>query len=193
MNALMMISPNYDITKTTKPVSIESNIDIYEDRIRFWIIEPARKLTLYKHGGVAICYLLASYFEGFTIILRGKDSERKSPQFFRQGFLSVFPKISSTNYSANQLNEIINIMYKSFRCGLYHTGLFREKIWLIESNDPITILLNTQKRISFIQIDTARLIESVETHFNNYICELRCTENVEKRNNFIKAMDLLNS
>jgi hypothetical protein len=57
------ISPNFDIKKLTKPVTIDTLIDIYEDRMEYWFFEPAKIISQYEHGGYAVCCLLASYFE----------------------------------------------------------------------------------------------------------------------------------
>lgn len=191
MNKFLMISPNYDVSKLAIPTTIDSLIDVYEDRIRFWTIEPARIISQYPHGGFAVCHLLASYFESYAIYFKGKDSEKKSFDFFSMGLFSVFPELKFQTYTKNQLDEFISIMYKSFRCGLYHIGLAREKIMLVNGDDALNIITNVENQIITVQIDTSKLISSIENHFNKYICDLRNVNNIETRKNFRKSMELL--
>ena len=186
-----MISPNYDVTKLTKPVSIETYIDIYEDRIRFWMIEPAKILSRYQHGGYAICSLLVSYFESFAIYLTGENSQNKSKKFISEGLFSVFPYLLEKKYTPEQIEEIKTIMYVNFRCGLYHTGLPKDKIILVQSKYPFTYATNSNENVVELQVDTSKLILAIEHHFNNYVCKLRDKNEIEIRENFLSAMKLL--
>jgi len=182
----VMISPNYSVTKLTKPITIDTYIDIFEDRTIFWFIKPAHILSEYEHGGYSILSLLGSYFESYAQYEKGKKSKNKSKEFFRFGFLSVFPDIHS-KYSPSQIDEIIEIMYVGFRCGLFHDGLPRDKIMLTNDGFPITFIYSPIREICDIHINTFRFIKAIEIHFHKYIEKLLNPTQKELRENIKKA------
>jgi len=57
------ISPSFDTTKLENG-SFLDRVDVYEDRIRGWLIEPARILNGHEHAGFAVVHLVLSYVEG---------------------------------------------------------------------------------------------------------------------------------
>jgi len=186
------ISPSYDVYKLTKPVTIDTYIDIYEDRLRYWIIKPAKILTTYEHGGFAICYLLASYFESYVVYLKGKDSKNNVEKYFTEGFHSVFQDLLDNNFNPKQIGQINSIMYKNFRCGLYHTGFTKGQITLCQLDTPINVVLilddlNKHYEIHQIQIDATKMIDAIENHSNNYVSKLREKNNIDLRSNFHKS------
>ena len=190
MNIRRKISPNhYESILTKSDDSIEKRIEIYESRLEGWTIGAAKHLMCYEPGGYAFCYLLASYFESYTVYYRGEDSENKGKDFFRQGFFSVFTDLEEKTTSEKK--EIINIMWKSFRCGLYHTGFPNEKIALVTSEIPITIIYDSSRKINEIRIDTSRFILAIEEHIKTYVGKLRDKKEIELRENFYKAYKLL--
>ena len=56
------ISPNYKDEKLEDP-SFEDLIDVFEDRVRNWLILPAESLLETRHGFVAAISILFTYFE----------------------------------------------------------------------------------------------------------------------------------
>jgi hypothetical protein len=46
-----MISPHFEDKKLDNP-TLEDLIDVFEDRIRSWLLEPARALLQTQHGFV---------------------------------------------------------------------------------------------------------------------------------------------
>lgn len=55
------ISPNYPATKLDNPTH-EDLVDVLEDRVRFWLFEPAKALAPHPIGQVAGFNLLMGYF-----------------------------------------------------------------------------------------------------------------------------------
>ena len=56
------ISPNFDETKLDSG-SIEDLIDVFEDRVRYWLLEPTKSLLKTQHGDIAALCLILTYFE----------------------------------------------------------------------------------------------------------------------------------
>lgn len=59
----IMISPKYPDAKFDQ-LSVEDLIDVFEDRICFWVLQPAKSLLDTQHGQVAAFCLILTYFEG---------------------------------------------------------------------------------------------------------------------------------
>lgn len=193
------ISPRYDIRKLCKP-TFTDYLDIFEDRVQGWIIDSAQLLTKYEHAGWSVLHILIVYFELIAIFQSGEDSDGRSEKFFTNGLLSVFPDID-TDYPEQVKNEIIKILYKELRCGLYHTGLAKRQIWLKTSTNPITIFIKPEDpgdgsvvyKVDMIGIDGQKLTEAIQRHFENYVCQLRDLSQTELRDKFSRAFKSLYS
>lgn len=190
------ISPNYDVTFLSTPLTPEKFISLYEDRIHYWILEPAKILSKYEHGGFSVCYLLASYFESFQIFFTGKNSKYHSKDYFARGFHSVFKDYLENNFNKGQINEICNLMYENFRCGLYHTGFTLSKITLVDLENPINAVMqlddeNKNYVLNSIEIDPTRMIYAIENHHQKYLADLQNPKKIGIRNNFLEAFKYL--
>ncbi len=184
-----LISPHYETEKLESP-DIDDVIDIYEDRIRYWVIEPAKLLVNTEHGGPAAFCVLLTYFEGAWSYLIGESSSRRSKEFFKRGFADAF-KISGNPECL--LLRVGQLIYEDARCGFFHDGLFRGKIFFAEMNRDIFITLpkhdgklDLDGEIQSILIDVNRCILAVEKHFNSTIAFLRDKSKMEKRAEFFR-------
>jgi hypothetical protein len=74
------ISQNFHHTKLEQP-ALGDLIDVFEDRMRNWLLLPAKHLIDTPNGLVAATALLSGYFEGIEIYLSGKDSKNRSSEF----------------------------------------------------------------------------------------------------------------
>lgn len=183
------ISPNYDTKKLESP-NIDDIIDIYEDRILHWVIEPAKLLANTEHGGPAAFCILLTYFEGAWSYLVGKSSSRRSKEHFKYGFADVFKASGNPDHLLLRVGQLL---YEDARCGFFHDGLFRGKIFFAEMNKDMIITLpmkngnlNLEGNIQSILIDVKRCISAVEKHFNATISSLRNASDAEKRVEFYK-------
>ncbi len=102
---LVKISPNYYVTILEEPVSVDTYIDIYEDRLKFWIFRPAKILLNYKHGGYAILYLLASYFESYSEYNNGKKVIEKKEIISNKDFYQYSQKFLHLDTLIWKLNK----------------------------------------------------------------------------------------
>src|SRR5262245_49177842 len=131
MNGLISISPSYRVGEVDL-VKLDDRIKVYEDQVRGWLLGPAKALLPMPHSGFAVLHILMGYFEHHAIYRLGASSARKSKQFFRQGFVAVFPKPAETDAPGVKPEEVsewlADIMYSDARCGLFHEWIARRGI-----------------------------------------------------------------
>ena len=77
----IMISPSYTDKKFDNP-SVDDLIDVFEDRLRRWMLNPAKGLLSTEHGQIAAFCLALTYFEGVWSYMEGRGSQGHSKQFF---------------------------------------------------------------------------------------------------------------
>lgn len=185
------ISPNFEHAKLDSG-SIEDLIDVFEDRVRHWLLEPTKSLLKTQHGDIAALCLILTYFEGITIYLKGKDSQNNSKVFFREGFLEVM-KVSGIDDVL--LGRVADVIYSDARCGFVHDGCFRSKIF-VSPDASHDILITLPKKngivdrhgnIQSIIINPNRVLSAVENHFENVLQSLRNKAESEARSNFLTA------
>ncbi len=167
--------------------TVEKTVDVFEDRVNGWFLDWAEKInhptSEYEHAGFAVLNLVLSYFEYIMIFKRGASSDGKSSKFFADGIKDVFPKFKSWNNADSK--DFLDTLYKHARCGLYHAGMTREKILLLDNNHIIFF----NKKDNMIYIDRHKLVPVIQEHFKNYITQLRQGDN-QLIENFLKAMKL---
>ena len=69
------ISPNYTFEKYNSG-SLEDLIDVFQDRLRYWLFEPVKALLDVRFGEIAAISLLFGYFEAHAIYRKGEDSKQ---------------------------------------------------------------------------------------------------------------------
>jgi hypothetical protein len=185
------ISPNFTQDKLDNP-EIDDLIDVLKDRVLNWLFEPVKKLISEKDGCFGALCLLLTYFEGVWTYLSGTDSKGKSQQYFRNAFLDVF---SSSEYPPDLLRRVADIMYEDARCGFFHDGMLRDRIFLTELNQIDMLITLPRKpdgkadingQIKSILIDPKYFMAAIERHFIDYLLCLRNPKENIKRENFLK-------
>lgn len=185
------ISPNYKQDKLDKP-KIDDLIDVLKDRVLNWLFEPARKLIAKKNGGFGALCLLMTYFEGIWIYITGIDSEGRSKKYFNAAFLDVF---SSSNHDPKLLTQIAIILYEDARCGFFHDGMLRHRIFLAKLNQTDMLITLPRKsdgtvdvnaQIKSILINPKYFMAAIERHFIDYLLSLRNPNERVKRENLLK-------
>lgn len=185
------ISPNYTQVKFDKP-TIDDLTDVLKDRTLNWLFEPAKILISEKNGCFSALCLLLTYFEGIWSYVSGIDSKGQSKEYFIDAFLDVF---SSSDHDPNLLKRVAAILYKDGRCGFFHDGMLRGRIFLANL-DQIDMLITLPKRpdgkidvdgdINSIIIDPKYFMAAIERHFIDYLLCLRNPNEKVKRDNFLK-------
>jgi hypothetical protein len=186
---MFFISPHYGSEKLDCP-EIDDIVDVYEDRVRHWVIEPAKLLATTEHGGPAAFCLLLTYFEGAWSYAVATSSSGQSKEYFKRGFADTF---KASGLPEPLLLRVGQLLYEDGRCGFFHDGLFRGRIYFVEMNKDIAItlpkrgdLLDIEGEIQSILIDIKRCILAVEKHFDTTISSLRDISNTSTRSKFIR-------
>lgn len=86
---LHFVSPSFTYEKLESR-RFSDLVDVFEDRMRGWLLNPAKHLLSLPHGAVAAVSLSMTYFEGIEIYHSGEDSSNRSKGFFRRGLQRVF-------------------------------------------------------------------------------------------------------
>lgn len=194
-----MISPNYDIeSQKFKSGTIEDCIDLYENRVNGWLLEPAKALLKIPNSGYAVLALALTYFEGYAIYSSGFDSLGKSENDFKQAFNEVFPTAELPSCFSVKKEDIrdklSDAMYHDARCGFFHDGMCRQRVHIDMENKataPISTWGHKQTGdVGVIFIRVEKFILEIENHFKRFVDSLRNPSNADLRNNFMKAFKL---
>ena len=187
----LFISPNYKPDKLEKP-TFDDLVDVFKDRTLNWLFEPAKKLINEKEGCFGALCLLLTYLEGIWSYITGIDSKGKSKKYFNDAFVDVF---RSSSHRVDLLKRVAEIMYEDGRCGFFHDGLLRNRIFLTELNQ-IDMLITVPRKpdgnvdengqIESILIDPKYFMAAIERHFIDYLLSLRNPKEKVKRDNFLK-------
>ena len=132
------------------------------------------------------------YFEGIAIYLKGKDSQNNSKVFFREGFWEV---MSVSGIDGELLGRVADVICSDARCGFFHDGCFRSKIFISpDANHDILITLPKKNgivdrygNIQSIIINPNLVLSAVEVHFEKFLKYLRNKAESEARSNFLTA------
>lgn len=188
------VSPNFTHEKLEPPL-LKDVIDVFEDRMRYWLLEPAKQLLKVKHGEVAAVALATNYIEGIEIYISGKDSNRKSKEFFRRGYKRIFAAVSGPDYIQE---AIADGLYELLRCGFAHDGMFRSGIYFSSIRKEAMLITWPNKNGQFdpsgklhsVIINPKGFLRCVETHLNEYLRELRSKKPNEAQERFRAAVEL---
>jgi hypothetical protein len=179
---------NSDFPKNYDDWPLDDKIKLFEAQILGWQLNIADEIInnpkdKHPHAGFAVLSILLNYFEMLGGYLDGieRDTTRKH---FKIGLIHVFPVLKDRK-------DIIDILYKEARCGMYHVGITGKNIILTRNFDtPIaTISDNTGLHIA---IDPHSLTKELIQHFKQYVVMLRSlidlpmVQNFEKRFNYLK-------
>jgi hypothetical protein len=182
------ISPKFTEDKLNNP-SVDDLIDIFEDRINAWLLEPSNHLMQKEIGWIPGYALLLSYFEGIWIYISGKDSNNKSKQFFKNAFVDVFRQ---SGLSEALLARVGGLLYEDARCGFFHDGMFRGRIFFAPTNKGEMLITLPKKdgkldetgSIQSVIIDARKSHSAVSNHFAAFISRLRNPLESSLRNSF---------
>jgi hypothetical protein len=185
-----LISPHFGNLKLQNP-TIDDLVDVLEDRVGYWVLEPARKLATDPVEQYAALTLLLTYFEGIWSYIKGMDSKNRSREFFVAAFVEVF-RSGGANLSDHLLQRLAGVLYEDARCGSFHDGMFRERIFLGKPKGGVMHVtlplangvIDENGRIELILIDVEDFYRYVEGHFRKLVARLRDPGQVDLRSNF---------
>jgi len=183
MSDALYISPNYradqvDLTK------LDDRIRIYEDQMRGWFLGPAKALLATPHSAFAVLHILMGYFESHAVYRAGTSSGGRSPEFFRRGFTAVFPRAAEGDPPGADLEAVsvwlADAMYSDARCGLFHDWMARSRI-AVTDEPKLMRVVGSVRHIEQVTINVNRFLAMIETHFAQYIGELKNPSNTALR------------
>ena len=186
------ISPIHTGSKLVSP-TIEDKVDVFEAQMRGWMLNQARALMVDQHAGFAIMTLATTYFEPLATYVRGIDSEGRSKESFRFGFLYVFEEVADqVQYSGASnpqavVNEIADECYRELRCGLFHEAITKSKVVLQRVPGGPSIQFQVDKaseKVVRIIVDPWSFLPRVETHLADFVAKLRDPSETTLRANF---------
>lgn len=103
------ISPKYYSTKLDSGL-LEDIVDVYEDKVRGWLINCGRILNHHEHAGFGVLQTALAYFESYTIFFRGEDSYKRSKDFSQKVSILFFP--SQVNISSQYGMSLLKFSIK---------------------------------------------------------------------------------
>ena len=188
------VSPSFTHEKL-EPGLYRDVVDAFEDRMRYWLLTPAKKLLNVKHGEVAAVALATSYIEGIEIYESGEDSTGQSKVFFRRGYRRIFAGAAEYEYMQD---AIATALYQLLRCGFAHDGMFRSGIYFSKVRKEAMSISWPKKagrfdpkgKLEAAVINPRRFIECIELHFDSYMQRLRSKNDNITKERFNQAVKL---
>lgn len=189
-----LVSPSFTHEKLELPL-YKDIVDVFEDRMLYWLIVPAKNLLKVKHGEVAAVSLATSYIEGIEIYASGEDSNGKSRRFFCRSFKKIFAGFSGPAYMQD---AIASALYDTLRCGFAHDAMFRSGIYFSSVRKEAFSVTWPKKngdfdrkgRMESAVINPRRFVEGIEGHFTEYVKELRARNPTPAKEKFLSAVAL---
>jgi|SRR6185503_1219570 hypothetical protein len=173
------ISPRFTTEKLASG-KLEDMIDVFEDQMRGWLIDPANQLVHHQHAGFGILAIVLSYFEPIGQFLDGKAGKSKAQ--FTRGLKAVFPDLEK-NVSA----KIIAELYDQLRCGMFHHGITKSKVAIAPSGPhSLSVAWGPKGELRQVMVVPRYLMGHLEEHLTRYVGELRDPANGKLRENFEK-------
>lgn len=193
----MWISPKYEDTSFTFPLTIDQKILLFEDRTIGWQLAIANKIingsstsrgvpdkNAINGSGFVILNIVLSYFEMIAKYRDGYVRSDKSAKYFKKGVHLVFPNLK--NFSTSIVDKSLDILYVGGRCGLYHGGITDDRIVLThELSTAMGFDSENQRLIINPHLLPCKLMD----HFDSYIIDLKKPENIDLRGKFERRFD----
>lgn len=193
----MRITPKYQDTDFSWPLSIDDKITIFLDRTNGWQLDIADQCINGRkgpdgkfiakpipHSGFAVLLIVLSYFEMIAKYQDGFTGKGKSEHYFKQGVYSVFPQLKRE--SSQAVDDLLNVLYSGGRCALYHRGMTDPRIILTADIEFPMFFDAREKRLV---INPHRLVPALKNHLEEYGKQLLDTNNSNLRKNFERRFD----
>ena len=174
-------------------LSLEHKIVIFQKQTFGWQLDIANScingdLPSMRHSGFAVLMIVFSYFEMIAKLKAGYTKQSASEHYFRCGVIDVFPHVAALPVDGR--NDLLKILYRSVRCGLYHAGTAQPR--LVISGDYSQALVYDEET-GKARINPHKLVPHMIGHLSVYVASLGDPANTELRRNFEERFDYLNS
>ncbi len=193
----MWITPKYQDTDFSWPLSIHDKITIFLDRTNGWQLDIADQCINGKreptggiiskpipHSGFAVLHIVFSYFEMIAKYQAGFIGTGKSEYYFKQGVYSIFPQLKTE--PSQIVHNLLDVLYSGGRCGLYHSSITDPRI-ILTGAIKISIAFDAQR--SKLIVNPHLLVPALKAHLKNYGERLRDVNNSSLREKFERRFD----
>jgi hypothetical protein len=182
----LAISSKHYADEFPNGLSLDDKIEIFGDRVLHWQLVPAQIMVeQIPHAGFAALHVLMNYFESIAKFRDGFTEDGQSKEYFKNGFIWVFPEIENLPEDFN-ISKLIDLIYYQVRCGLYHTGMTGLAI-TISADIEFPIQINPQGII----INPHKIFVPIVSHLHKYLEFIRDPKNLDQRIKFEKRFDWL--
>jgi hypothetical protein len=193
----VLISPRFGPEKLASG-RIEDFIDVYEDRIKGWMLDRADQMAQLPHGEFAALAIALSYFEPYWSFVSGRNSDGRSRRFFREGFVSVFPTPTpGRGMGAPPVDfqsRVANYIYERARCGLFHSGMARTGILVAGYPQALNVSANLETfEIGAVIVNVRIVISTIRYELDKYLAKVRDAAEEDVRRNFLAAWGLMHA
>lgn len=183
-----LISPSFEASKLDAP-TVDDLIDVFEDRTLGWVLKPADFMMATPGLEITGFGISLAYFEGIWSYIQCLDSNNRSRDFFRGGFVDVF---RSSGAPEILLERAAGVLYADARCGFFHDTMFRDRIYFSAwYGKPIAIMVplvngapDPAGEIDAMVIYPKEYAQYLMGHFSKFVARLRDSANAELRANF---------
>ena len=198
VDTLVRVSPNLtcEMLETGR---VEDLARVFEDRMRGWVIEPARRLLESAHDDPISAVLLAcAYFEPLGHCSNEAPEKMRHAAAFKRGVEVVFE-----NASAEQIPMVADVLWRDLRCGFFHYGCALERVYFwnqvkgayqliyIRLNEPDEHGRTT--KLDSIVINPARFLGVLARHLETFMRGLLDPTNVKLRERFEVGFKRMNA
>ncbi len=179
---------NEHLPKNFSDWTFDHKINLFSSQVLGWQLNIAHEIindpdNKHPHAGFAVLSILFNYFEMIGGYLAGIEGETNRTHF-NIGITNVFPGLDLRP-------DIVKLLFKEARCGLYHVGITGKDI-VLSRNYPGVVTVFKKPGGSVVIIDPHRLATTLIEHFKTYIDHIKGNTlgiervNFEKRFNFLK-------
>ncbi len=180
------------------PIPLEKKIDIFYQQALGWQLHVAdlvangglpldggTTLLAIRHSGFAVLQICLSYFETIGKYQAPKGSHKKDNEYFKAGVQAVFPSIR--NVPSEVRKQLLDVLWKDARCGLYHNSRTRHRVGLGQPPNGEAMAYDSEAQI--LAISPEHLPQDLKAHLERYRTDLLNPVNGEARQNFEYQFD----
>ncbi len=186
----MWISWKDKDTDLVPPIALEDKIDIFYQQTLGWQLHVADlianggdplgsddKVGSVPHSGFAVLHICLSYFETIGKYRALASGSRAS---FKAGAEDVLPELRSV--SSKVRGELLDVLYRDARCGLYHNSRTCRGVGLGQPPDGAAMVYD--QKAQKLVISPERLPGVLKRHLERYRKELLDPTNSDSRRSF---------
>jgi hypothetical protein len=197
----MQLSPNYSsghFAPHGAPGTADEKLLVFSDRVVGWQLDIAKHLAAQvPHSGYGVMHIITSYFEMIAMYVNGPAMKKPAPgggqndwgprDYFEAGVHLVFPGLKTN--PPKFLDQLMTALFKHLRCGLYHQGMTRSRIWLSGQYPEPLRFADLGPGEHVVLINPESLVGCFKSHFAGYVKDVANPANGFLRANFVAMFD----